>query len=105
MPETFIFSIIDDASFYTLADINLIFKRIQKTVNRKLNSEVGQEEQRICVGQSGVAVAAEPVVLEEVGTAKLLQTLECGFYRGVNLQPGTAAGDAITVGQAKELLA
>ena len=104
MPETFIFPIIDDASFYTVADINLIFKRIQKTLNRKLDTEVGQEVQRVCVGQAGVQ-AGGPVMLEDVGTAKLLQTLECGFYRGVNLKPGTASTDAITVGQARELLA
>lgn len=105
MSETFEWVVIDDSYHYTVAELNELFRRIQLVVNRKLDADVEQQAQVVCVGQSRVLVGDNRVLLEDPEATRLITALDAGNYRIINLKEGTAASDAITVGQARRLLA
>lgn len=103
--NTISFTPINDGAYYTIAQINELFRLAALVVNAKLSVAVGQERQGIVVGTSRVVnTNLDPMVLEKAGETALEGGIDFNYQRLINLGPGVNATDAITVGQAKDIL-
>lgn len=103
-PSTINFTPIADASYFNLAALNDLFAEVARVINKKLDAGVPQDSLKIVVGEDPVAVNTDTVVFRFGNTTELAGLTYFNFQRLVNLKPGTDPGDAITVGQAKQLL-
>ena len=103
-PATINFTAINDGSFYTISDLNTLFRAAANVINGKLDAAIGQERQQVVVGEQRVLVSVSPVILQDQAVARLYSDLSVNFKRIRNLKEGTDATDAITVGQARSIL-
>ena len=103
-PSTINFTAINDGSFYTISDLNELFRTAANVINGKLDAGLGQERQQVVVGERRVLVSTSPVILQDQSVAKLYSDLSVNFQRIRNLKEGSDATDAITVAQARAIL-
>ena len=103
-PSTISFTAINDGAFYTVSDLNTLFRVAANIINGKLDAGLGQERQQVVVGEQRVLVSTSPVILQDQLMARLYSDLSVNFQRIRNLKEGTDATDAITVGQARSIL-
>ena len=103
-PATISFTAINDGAFYTIAELNELFRLASIIINSKLDAAINQELVNVVVGDVQVVSSGQDVILQDPTTARIYATWSANFKRIRNLKEGTAATDAITVGQAKALL-
>lgn len=104
MTNTIDFTPINDGAFYTVEELNALFRAAALVINAKLDAAVGQERQRVLVGEDIVRVGLDPVLLQLLTEAELDGHVHLNYQPVRNLREGTDAGDAITVAQAKAIL-
>lgn len=105
MASTITFTPINDGSFYTIDELNDLFKAAAAVINSKLDVAIGQERQGVLVGTQRVVRTADPVILTDAQSSQLVGDLLINLKRLRNLRQGAVATDAITVAQARTILA
>lgn len=104
MASTITFTPINDGAFYTIEEINELFRSVATVLNSKLDVAIGQERTGVLVGEARVVNGSNPVVLHDSTVAELIGDLSVNFKRVRNLKEGSSAQDAITVAQAREII-
>lgn len=105
MANTITFTPINDGAFFTIEEINENFRAVATVLNAKLDVAIGQVRDAILVGEQRVVRTSDPVILHDSAYADLIGDVSVNYKRVRNLREGTAAQDAITVAQAREIVA
>lgn len=105
MASTISFTPINDGAFYTIEQLNELFRDAAAVINAKLDVAIRQERQGVLVGEARVMRSSDAVTLTDHTSAQVRGTFSTNYKRLRNLRAGTSAGDAITVAQAREIVA
>lgn len=102
MSSTITYTPLGATGFYTVAQLNTLFTNLAAVINGKMDLDEYTAD-IVVVETADVAVGSVPVVVD-IGENLLTDDVGFNLQPIINLDDGTNAQDAVTVGQVKRAL-